>query len=272
MAFAGNSLLCRLALRAGRIDPVSFTLVRLWSGALVLVVVALARGHLATMRRRGSWISAAALAAYAVLFSLAYVRIDAGLGALVLFGAVQVAMLSWGLRRGERLSPRRALGLACALAGLVILCSGGGGGATTGALLSMALAGVAWGVYSIRGRGVADPIDETGGNFARGAVLALAALPFGAAIHADAVGASLAVASGAVTSGLGYVIWYMALRGLTTTTAAIAQLAVPVLAAGLSVLLLGEEPTARLVFAGSLVLAGVAIAVTAGVARTRSRT
>ena len=257
LAFAGNSLLCRAALRDGAIDPLSFTALRLVSGALVLLPL--------VRRPDAPWSprAALALAGYAVAFSLAYLSLDAGVGALLLFGSVQVTMFTVGWRRGERLSRLQSLGLAAAVAGLLaLLLPGATAPDPTGAAL-MVLAGVGWGAYSLCGRGAPAPTVATARNFALAAPLALLALPF-ASFEVTATGAWLAVASGAGTSGLGYVVWYAALRGLDATRAAVVQLAVPVIAALGGAVLLGEAPGARLVVAGGVVLGGVATVVLAG--------
>ncbi|MCO5167176.1 MAG: DMT family transporter [Planctomycetes bacterium] len=260
LAFAGNSLLCREALGRRGMDPVSFTTLRVLSGAALLVVLA---RRLDPGARAGSVAGAAALFAYALAFSLAYVTLEAGVGALLLFGAVQATMLGAGLAVGERPSPVQWAGLLAALGGLVhLLLPGLAAPDPLGAAL-MLLAGVAWGAYSLLGRGAQRPIAATAGNFVRAAPLALAASLAALVWTTPRVpsdGALLAVASGAVTSGLGYSLWYLALRGHTATTAAVVQLSVPVLAAAGGVLLLGEAATSRLVVAGALVLGGVAAA------------
>ena len=256
LAFAGNSLLCRAALRDGAIDPLSFTALRLASGALVLLPL---------LRRPGApWSPRAGLAlvGYAVAFSLAYLSLDAGVGALLLFGSVQVTMFAVGWRRGERLTCKQALGVAAAVGGLLVLLLPGATAPDPGGAALMVLAGVGWGAYSLCGRGVTAPTVATARNFALAAPLGLCVLPF-ATFDVTATGVWLAVASGAGTSGLGYVVWYAALRGLDATRAAVVQLAVPVIAAVGGALLLGETPGARLVFAGGVVLGGVAVAVLA---------
>ncbi len=262
IAFAGNSLLCREALGRGAIDPVSFTTLRLLSGAALLWPLARWLDG-ARDARAGSWSSALTLYAYAITFSLAYVSLEAGTGALVLFGLVQVTMIVAGLRGGERPTLAQWLGLATALGGLgYLLLPGAQAPPPAGAAL-MAVAGVGWGLYSLLGRGAARPIATNAGSFVRAAPLALAGSALAAPLtspHASAYGAALAITSGALTSGLGYVLWYQALRGHTATTAAVAQLSVPVLAAGGGVLLLGERPTLRLGVAGALVLGGVTAA------------
>ena len=265
LAFAGNSLLCRLALRPRAIDPTSFTLLRVASGALVLSLLCARRGARATVQA-GSWRSALALAGYAVAFALAYVALDAATGTLVLFGAVQVTMLAWGLAHGER-PPRLAwIGFAAATAGLALLLLPGVSAPDPAGLALMAVAGISWGVYSLRGRGTADPVAATASNFLRASPMCLlasaVAWPF-AMPHIGLDGAVLAVASGAITSGLGYVIWYAAVRSLSATQAAMAQLTVPVLAAVGGVVFLDEALTTRLLLAAVLVLGGAALAVAA---------
>lgn len=264
-AFAANSLLCREALGRRAIDPVSFTTLRLLSGAALLWLLArwLDPPPEGERARPGSLGSALALSGYAITFSLAYVTLEAGAGALVLFGLVQLTMIAAGLRGGERPRLVQWLGLASAVSGLVYLLLPGLSAPDPLGVALMAVAGVGWGVYSLRGRGQTRPIAATAGNFLRAAPLAalgsLVALPF-APVHVEPYGALLAVASGALASGVGYSIWYRALRGHTATTAAVVQLCVPVLAATGGVLLLGERPSARLAVAGVLVLGGVAAA------------
>jgi len=266
VGFAANSLLCRAALAGGGrfIDAASFTGLRLVSGALMLGLLLRVRGERAP---GGSWGSALALFAYAAGFSLAYVRIPAGVGALLLFGCVQATMLGTGLVRGERPQPLEWAGLLLALGGLVGLTAPG---ATAPDFLGAALmagAGVAWGVYSLRGRGSKDPLSATARNFLLSVPLALVLSAVSAVVrgapHATVQGAGLAVASGALTSGVGYSLWYAALPHLTATRAAIVQLSVPVLAATGGVLLLGEHLTARLVGAGTALLCGVLLALAA---------
>jgi drug/metabolite transporter (DMT)-like permease len=259
-AFAANSLLCRLALRDGHIDPASFTSLRLVSGALVLWI--LVRASRQGRGRGGNWVSAFALFAYAAAFSYAYISLPAGAGALLLFGAVQATMLLSGLRSGERLGPLQTTGLILALAGLAFMLLPGLSAPPLIGTCLMLAAGVAWGVYSLRGRGAANPADTTAGNFLRAAPLALVLstvmLP---RLHADATGAGYALASGALASGLGYVVWYAALKGLSATRAAVVQLSAPVIAAFGGVLLLGESVTPRLLVASCAILGGVALAV-----------
>ena len=267
LAFAGNSLLCRLALRTTTIDAASFTAVRLISGAATLLAIVVLRAGLAATKGAGSWGSALSLFTYAAGFSFAYRELPAATGALLLFGAVQATMIGVGLLRGERLGARKGLGLVIAVGGLVaLLLPGLAAPPMRGAALMLA-AGAAWGVYSLRGRGAGDPTAVTAGNFVRAVVPAVA---LGAAtwsgFSVDRAGVAYAVASGAVTSGCGYAIWYTALRGLSATTAATVQLSVPVLATVGGAMLLGEPVTVRLVASSVAVLGGIAI-VTAASAR-----
>jgi len=263
MAFAANSLLCRLALGGNLIDPVSFTTLRLGSGALALALVSrLVAGPAASQKSRGSWASGLALFAYAAAFSLAYVSLHAGTGALILFGAVQVTMIGAGLRSGERIGGVQWAGFAAAFCGLIYLVLPGLSAPDPAGALLMALAGVAWGVYSIRGKGAPAPVPMTAGNFLLATPLALLASLLGlASIHLEPLGVLLALVSGALTSGLGYVLWYTVLRSLTTTQASVAQLLVPALAAFGGVVFLSEQVSLRLVWASILILGGVAIVV-----------
>ncbi len=260
LCFAANSLLCRAALGGERIDAISFTTIRLASGAVVLAL--LARGFVGA----GSWLSGAALAGYAVLFSIAYVRIGAGVGALLLFGAVQSGLIGWGIWTGERPRPREWLGAAVAFLGLIALNLKGVGAPDVLGALWMIGAGLAWAVYTLRGRRSVRPLAENAGNFARAlpvaSLLLLLTGARGGGLFADSSGVALAVASGAVASGLGYAVWYAALRGLTATRAAVVQLSVVPLTALGAVVLLGEVLTPRLVVCGAVVLGGIALAVT----------
>jgi drug/metabolite transporter (DMT)-like permease len=256
LAFAGNSLLCRLALAHTAIDPASFTAVRLLSGAAMLWAVAQLRGG--TRTGRGNWLSALALLAYAVAFSFAYVGLAAATGALLLFGAVQATMIGVGMRRGERLGGAQWAGLVLALAGLVTLLLPGLAAPPAGRAALMLGAGVAWGVYSLRGQGAGDPTRVTAGNFLRAAPIALVlSLLLSRGAPLDPRGVGYAVASGALASGLGYAIWYAALPGLRSTSAAVVQLCVPALATVGGALLLAEPITARVIFASAAILGGI---------------
>lgn len=265
-AFAANSVLCRVALTHTGIDPGSFTAIRLVSGALALWL--LARSRAAPLPGRGNWYSALSLFGYAAGFSYAYRSLPTGTGALLLFGAVQASMIGFGLLRGERLGPAQSVGWICAVSGMVALCLPGASSAPLSASLLMLGAGVAWGVYSLRGTGVRDPIGVTAGNFLRASVFALALLL--AAIEParwDVAGVACAVASGALTSGMGYAIWYSALRGLSASGAATVQLAVPVIAAVAGVALLGETLSPRLLWSSAAILGGIALFLRAGPAK-----
>ena len=258
LAFAGNSLLCRLALRDGDIDAASFTSVRIVSGALTLwLLLSLRRSGAPSA---GSWPAAAALFAYAAAFSFAYNSLDAGMGALLLFGSVQISMLLWGFYHGERLSRLGAAGLAVALVGLLALLLPGASAPAMGGALLMVVAGAAWGAYSLLGRGVADPLAATAGNFLRAVPMALAVslllLDRATWNHSGVIYALL---SGAVTSGVGYFIWYAALAGLKSFQAASVQLSVPIIAALAGVVLLGEALSLRLIFSSIAVLGGIAL-------------
>lgn len=258
LAFAANSILCRLALRETAIDAATFTAVRVISGALALAAIVSLRGK--PVLRTGNWISAAALFAYAGAFSFAYTQLSAGSGALLLFGAVQTTMLLWGWRKGERMNTAQGVGLILAVAGLIWFLLPGLSAPPPDAAALMLGAGVAWGVYSLRGRGAGDPLTATAGNFLRAVPLALvASAVFQARAQIDARGMWLACASGALTSGVGYSIWYAALRGLDATRAAIVQLCVPVIAAVGGVLMLGEKLGNRMLLASLAILGGIAL-------------
>src|SRR6267143_5181104 len=260
MAFAGNSLLCRLALKQTSIDAASFTFIRIISGAIALWLIVRMRGR--SLQKAGSWFSAVALFAYAAGFSFAYISLSAGTGALLLFGAVQATMILRGLHKGERLNTIQIAGFIVAVTGLVVLVFPGLSAPPVTASILMLEAGVAWGVYSLRGKGERNPASVTTGNFVR-------AVPFAAALsiiflpwtNYSLAGITYAITSGAVTSGLGYVIWYSALPGLEAASAATVQLSVPVLAATGGILLLGEPITLRYMLASVAVLGGVALVV-----------
>jgi drug/metabolite transporter (DMT)-like permease len=262
VAFAANSLLCRAALEGGFIDATSFTSLRLSGGALALVLLCRVRG--ASGSRGGGWSSAGALLVYALGFSLAYLSIPAATGALLLFGAVQITMVGGGLAAGERPRFREWVGLGLAVIGLVALTRPGLAQPEPLGAGLMLVAGVAWGVYSLRGRGAGDPLTVNAINFARSVPLALCGSAVGLAVASPRLatqGVLLALASGALASGLGYAIWYAALRGLSATRAAIVQLSVPPLTAVGGVALLGEHLTTRLIVAGAMILGGIALAI-----------
>ena len=260
LAFASNSLLCRVALTETSIDAASFTSLRLASGALILLVIL--RLRRVGVTSGGSWPMAAMLSAYAVFFSFAYRDLTAATGALLLFGGVQLTMMGYGLWAGERLRGAKLLGVVVAVAGLIGLLLPGLAAPPPHAALLMLAAGAAWGVYSLLGRGAGDPIAATGGNFLR-AVPFAALLALAATGHesVDRMGVLYAVVSGAVTSGLGYVLWYAALPGLRATSAATIQLSVPAIAAIGGAVLLAEPITARLLLASVAILGGIALTI-----------
>jgi drug/metabolite transporter (DMT)-like permease len=264
LAFAANSLLARAALRPRLVDAATFTAVRLVAGAAVLAVL-VRTPRIDAMSTAGTWRSAAALFVYALAFSLAYLRLDAGAGALILFACVQATMIGFGIAFGSR--PRRAewVGLLVSLAGLVVLTSPGLAAPDRWGTTAMALAGVAWGVYSLRGRQAGDPVAANAANFARTVPMALlATLALRGGWHSSWAGLGLALASGALASGVGYALWYAALKGHTPTSAAIVQLAAPVFTAFGGVALFDEPLTLRLGASGVLVLGGIAVAVLGG--------
>ena len=262
VAFASNSLLNRLALGRESIDPVSYTTVRLVSGAITLWLIAALQKNSTGPRVGGTWISAAMLFLYAIAFSFAYLSLSAGTGALILFGTVQVTMILAALRSGERPQPLEWLGLLLALGGLVYLVLPGLEAPPLPSSALMMLAGIAWGIYSLRGRGYSSPLANTTGNFTRTVPFVLVALLVSLPnVRLSSSGVLLAVLSGAVASGVGYVIWYAALRLLTATRAAIVQLSVPILAAWGGVAFLAEDITLRLILAAALILGGIALAI-----------
>ena len=260
LAFAGNSLLCRAALKHQTVDAASFTFIRIASGAIALYLILKLRR--APTAKAGSWISAFALFAYSGAFSFAYNTLSAGTGALLLFGAVQATMILWGLRRGEELRAVQLFGLALALGGLVWLVFPGLAAPPLGGSGLMLSAGMAWGVYSLRGKTEKNPASATAGNFVRAVPLAAAlGLTFLPWAHIDRAGVLYALLSGAIASGAGYVIWYTALASLKATSAASVQLSVPVLAASGGILFLGEPLSLRFLLASGAVLGGIALVV-----------
>ena len=266
VAFAANSLLCRMALGGPLVDPVSFTTIRLVSGAVALIAISrfVVEPEL-SQTTKGSWGSGFALFAYAAAFSLAYVSLSAGMGALILFGAVQVTMLGAALISGEHLRPAQWVGSIAAIGGLVYLVLPGISAPDPIGALLMGVSGIAWGVYSIRGKGASAPVAMTAGNFLRTAPFAIAASAVALSrVHLEPAGILIALTSGTVTSGMGYILWHRVLRSLTTAQASIVQLSVPVLAAFGGVAFLSEQVSARLIAASALILGGVALAVLKG--------
>ncbi|MCH8274169.1 MAG: DMT family transporter [Armatimonadetes bacterium] len=261
-AFAGNSLIARVALREGSIDAVGFTALRILGGAGFLwLLIALPKGG---RLPRGScdWRPAVMLFAYAITFSLAYLELTAGTGALILFGAVQITMIGVGLVTGERFRPRQLAGALVAVGGLVYLTLPGVAAPPLRGAILMAASGVAWGVYSLLGRNVSNAAAATTANFMLAAPLALvsgaAMLP---SLELSSSGVWWAILSGAITSGLGYIVWYLALPGLGSLRAGVSQLTVPVIAALGGAALLAEPVTVRLALSAVATLGGVALAV-----------
>ena len=259
VAFAANSVLCRIALRHDTIDAATFSTIRLTAGAatLLLVSASMQRG---TSPAKSSWMSAGMLFLYAVPFSFAYTRLSTGTGALILFGCVQVTMIVAALLSGERPHPLQWFGLALALAGLIWLVLPGLEAPSFSGAALMAIAGFSWGVYSLRGRSAVNPLRQTTNNFLRTVPLVLVvSLLARSQFHVQFAGVLLAIASGALASALGYVVWYEALRGLTATRAAVVQLLVPILAALGGVIFLAETVSPRLVLSAVMVLGGIAL-------------
>ncbi len=267
ICFAFNSILCRLALGAGSIDAAAFTSIRILSAASVLTLILLIAGSregagFAQRVKRGNLLSSFLLFAYAITFSFAYLGLTTATGALILFGCVQATMLIVGLIRGERPGILEWAGLAVALGGLVYLVFPGLESPPLFSSLLMAAAGIAWGFYTLRGKGSSDPVAQTAGNFLFAVPMVIvASLPFAVSISISFRGAVLAGLSGAVASGIGYSIWYAALRGHTSSSAAIVQLSVPVIAAAGGLAFLGESLTVRLMIASVLILGGIWLAV-----------
>lgn len=262
-AFAANSVLNRLAVGGGGIGPLDFAAIRLGSGAVVLWLLAAGLGRPTRFAGRARAAGAGALLTYMLGFSLAYLALPAGVGALILFGGVQITMFAGALAVGEVLPPRRWAGAALAFAGLVWLLWPGAAGAKTALLpaLSMACAAAGWGVYSLIGRREADALAATAANFVLAApVAAGAALASGFRdVPLTTPGVGLALLSGIVTSGLGYALWYSILPGLGAGRAAVAQLSVPVIAALGGLMVIGEAMSLRFLMATALVLGGVAL-------------
>jgi drug/metabolite transporter (DMT)-like permease len=275
LAFAGNSVLCRLVLKEGSIDAASFTSIRMISGALMLWLIVLV--HRRSARIGGNWWSALALFVYAAGFSFAYLSLPAALGALLLFGAVQATMIGYGIWMGEELRILQRAGLALALVGLVVLLAPGLSAPPLWGSLLMAMAGIAWGIYSLRGKVVSDPLQVTAGNFLRTIPLVVLLMLFmqgrvllggdsfnhnffGTAVLSSS-GILYAVLSGALASGVGYTIWYGVLPALKATTAASVQLSVPVITAVGGVIFLSEALTLRLLLASVAILGGIALVI-----------
>ena len=271
LAFAGNSVFCRLALGDEAIDAASFTAIRLLSGILVLVIILLlakfiqkkqSSAELSDSEAKGSWLAGFLLFLYAVTFSYAYISLDTGIGALILFGAVQITMILISILSGNRLHYLEWTGVVIAFSGFVYLVLPSLSTPSMTGFILMTISGVAWGLYTVKGRGCTDPISDTAYNFMR-------TLPFIVILlvvtiqnaNLSQAGAILAVMSGAIASGIGYAVWYFAIRGLSVTQAAAVQLLVPIIAAIGGVLFASEVVSLRLVIASFMVLGGIMLLV-----------
>jgi len=262
IAFAANSVLCRLALGENSIDASGFTSIRLLSGALVLYIILIAGSKNNKSNSKGSWLSALMLFFYAAAFSFAYITLDTGTGALILFGAVQITMILLSLISGNRLHIFEWLGMIISFAGFVYLILPGVSAPPLSGFLLMSVAGIAWGVYTLRGRDTTDPKSDTTYNFLRSIPFVIVLLIFSIKnLTLSSQGVWLAILSGGITSGIGYLIWYMALRGLSTTLAAVVQLSVPLLAAIGGVIFVSEEVSVRLIVSTMLILGGIFIVI-----------
>ncbi len=258
VAFAANSVLCRLALGEKAIDASSFTIIRLLSGAIVLLILFKIKNNELSSNSRGSWYSGIMLFLYAITFSFAYITLDTGTGALILFGSVQITMIALSLLSGNRLHFTEWLGVIIAFAGFLYLIMPGVTAPSTTGFLLMTVAGVAWGIYTINGKGSKNPLSDTTFNFLRTVpfiiIMLLVVLKD---VNFTSKGILLAIISGGVTSGIGYTIWYMALKGLTSTQAAVVQLLVPVIAAFGGVIFIFEKITFRLTISSTMILGGI---------------
>ncbi len=261
-AFAANSVLCRLALDQGAIDASAFTTLRLFSGAVVLMILLFIKREHRHLTSKGSWLSSIMLFVYAAAFSFAYITLETGTGALLLFGAVQISMILMSLLSGNRLTPIEWLGISIAFAGFVYLILPGVSAPSVNGFLLMTIAGIAWGVYTLTGRGSQNPLHDTAYNFLRSLpfLIILLSVTF-TDLNVSERGVWLAILSGGIASALGYTIWYAALSGLSATQAAVVQLLVPVLAALGGVIFVSEPITGRLVFSSVLILGGVSLCI-----------
>jgi len=258
--FAFNSILCRMALATGEIDAASFTVIRLVSGTVTLAAIILAAGKTRNIAKNGNWFSAFFLFAYAIAFSFAYLGLTTATGALILFGCVQLTMFGVSLYRGVRPGALEWIGLIVAFAGLIYLVLPGLAAPPLVNAFLMAAAGIAWGFYTLRGKGSEDPLADTAGNFLRSVPMVLiVGAVFIASMQISARGAILAVLSGAIASGIGYSVWYAALKHHTATRAAVLQLSVPIIAAVGGIVLLAETASTRLVIAATLILGGIGL-------------
>lgn len=276
LAFAGNSILCRLALDSGSIDAGSFTIIRLLSGAiaLLLIIVGVKRASHPPSNQQaslsvlaaGSWLGAAALFFYAILFSFGYIVLDTATGALVLFGVVQITMVAYNILKGNKMRPLETVGFVTACAGFVFLVWPELSTPSLMGLVLMSLAGISWAIYTVVGLGSQEPLIDTGANFLRAAPIAVITLLimvvfFADSVHFDLKGVALAISSGVITSGVGYALWYAALKNLSNTVAAVSQLSVPVLAAIFGLIFANEAVEWRLVVSSVLVLGGILLVI-----------
>lgn len=265
LAFAANSVLNRMAVGTGLVDAVDYAVIRLAAGAVMLAALVLVRrfgsGGAMWPGWQGRLPGVVGLLSYLLGFSVAYLSLDAGIGALILFGSVQITMFAGALIAREAVPMLRWAGAGLAFAGLLVLVAPGGNAGAVGPILAMAFAGMGWGIYSLAGRGAVDPVLSTAANFVLALPVGLGVLlvvGFGAAVQP--LGVWLAILSGAVTSGLGYALWYGVVPRLGAARAAVAQLTVPLIAAGAGAVWLGEGVGLRFVVAALMVLGGVALA------------
>jgi drug/metabolite transporter (DMT)-like permease len=262
IAFAANSVLCRKALGSGAIDASSFTVIRLLSGTVVLLIITGATRNTTGTTSKGSWIASFMLFLYAITFSYAYISLDTGTGALILFGSVQITMILMSHISGTRLHITEWAGVIVAFTGFIYLILPGVSTPSAAGFLLMTVAGIAWGIYTLRGRGSSSPLMDTAYNFLRTTPLVLLlAICTPGHINYSTEGIVLALISGGVTSGIGYAIWYYALGGLSSTQAAVLQLSVPVIAAFGGVIFVSEAITLRLSVSATLVLGGILMVV-----------
>ncbi len=258
IAFAGNSIICRLALKEAAIEPALFTSIRLISGAIVLMLIVVMTRKSKKTKSKGSWFSAAMLFMYAAAFSYAYVSLETGTGALILFGVVQITMIAYSLISGFKMSTIEWVGIVLALCGFLYLMLPGAKAPSLYGFILMTISGIGWGVYSIKGKTTKNPLQDTAYNFLRTIPFLLLLLYFlFQESNATTTGILLALFSGIVTSGLGYFIWYAALKGLTTVQASVVQLFVPVLASLGGLILVKEAISLRLIVASLLILGGI---------------
>jgi drug/metabolite transporter (DMT)-like permease len=269
MAFAANSIFCRRALMEGQIDPESFTVIRLFSGGLFLLLLIRFRNPQAAIR--GSWKGGLSLFLYAYLFSIAYVQLGAGMGALILFGAVQITMFMFSWAQGERFQKKVVIGMLVTTGGLLTLLLPSANSPPLSSAVLMTISGVAWGVYSLLGKAAVNPLTETAGNFARCLPFLLLLAPvkfFGSGLHMSPTGAMYALASGVLASGCGYALWYSTVRHISSQQAATLQLSVPIIASLAGVLILNEPISLHLLLISGIVLGGVALAMLPGKSST----